>query len=736
MNTIRLTTRLGLLSLLIILLCGCIEERKEEQSNTPGETAAITITANSLSDFGTTWDSQDKIAVIENNMTLAIASVSELKSDGHVEFTVAMAKDSTSSGFCYDAIYPAEAISASYEGGGIVVATLNSEQRPQRDSFDRESFIMVAERVTAQNQPSQIDMHFSPIVAVGVLQLSGLGKEQTVNEICIEACGAEDRDISLAGQMEIDFTKSGKVKYVSSDVAPAISLKIEDTIDTTTPILFCCHPCELRAGDNLRIEVDTDENRYSSTITIADGQSIAFKAGHTTPIAAHFSAILPPEDNDDGDKDGEDKEDKEDIDGHIFRRVGSVTSGKGYLIVANDCIATPLTKDYGYLPAEVTTEYSDGVIVLDDTDYAFVVDSKDGAYTLRQAYDGRYLYQFGRHNSFNASDTPAEGELWSIESRGDNSFKITNTSVNKYIQYNGQYTSFGSYATLQDEGIYPMLYEYDGQITIEERPDDDPVVPPTPTDKSDWFELPADKCAVNYPEAVTITVWDGDDRNYTHFYDVDTYTSLWVAYPLESRHMGSYSRPGSWSWNPHLSTDIQVNLCSHSYAGDYSRGHLIPNASRNGIRNMQLQTFYVTNSVPQIQGGFNGGIWQKLEASIQSEAESDMLYVVTGVAFNKVGESKTIKYTKAKDDTKDVPVPNYFYKVVLKVKYNDTGEVCDAQSVGFWFEHSTYSDSYTNYSVSVDDIEAWTGFDYFAALPDSVEATAEKNTSWSKFTTF
>lgn len=262
-------------------------------------------------------------------------------------------------------------------------------------------------------------------------------------------------------------------------------------------------------------------------------------------------------------------------------------------------------------------------------------------------------------------------------------------------------------------------------------------VEPTPSEQSEWLEMPAAKNLSNsYPEAVTITIMSGDERNYTHYYDVETYTSLWVAYPLEGRHMGSLSRPGGWDWNPYLSTAEQVNLCSRSYAGDYSRGHLIPNASRNGIREMQLQTFYVTNSVPQIQGGFNGGIWQKLEAAIQSEAERERLYVVTGVAFNKVGESKTIKYTKAKDDTKDVPVPNYFYKVVLKVKYDDAGDVVDAESVGFWFEHRTYSDSYTNYSVSVDSIEQWTGFDYFVNLPDSVEAKAEKNDSWSRFTAF
>jgi hypothetical protein len=33
----------------------------------------------------------------------------------------------------------------------------------------------------------------------------------------------------------------------------------------------------------------------------------------------------------------------------------------------------------------------------------------------------------------------------------------------------------------------------------------------------------------------------------------------------------------------------------------------------------------------------------------------------------------------------------------------------------------------------VDQVEQWTGFDFFANLPDGIEASAEKNASWSAF---
>lgn len=249
--------------------------------------------------------------------------------------------------------------------------------------------------------------------------------------------------------------------------------------------------------------------------------------------------------------------------------------------------------------------------------------------------------------------------------------------------------------------------------------------------------MPAERTDGAYPNAVEVKISASGERNYTHYYDTATYTSLWTAYPLSAKHMGSLARPNNWSYSPNISTNYQVDLRNSSYTNTYSRGHLIPNASRNGIEEMQKQTFYVTNAVPQLQDRFNGSIWQSLEAALQSEARSETIYIVTGVAFAKSGESKTITYTTAKDDSKQVPVPNYFYKVALKVATNSSGVVTSATTVGFWFEHKEYSNSaYASYAVSVDQIEAWTGFDFFPNLPDTVEQSAETNSLWTTFQNF
>ena len=249
-----------------------------------------------------------------------------------------------------------------------------------------------------------------------------------------------------------------------------------------------------------------------------------------------------------------------------------------------------------------------------------------------------------------------------------------------------------------------------------------------------WLEMPGDPGAADSDNYVSMFKV-GSARNYSYLFDKSMYTTMWAAYPLYSSLIGGdYS--ASWKPNPNLAESAQINIWSGSYGvEDYSRGHLVPDASRDGNSEMLKQAYYATNQVPQIQNSFNGGIWSNLENAVRAEVKSDTLYVVTGVAFKTVGGSETVKYIQPQHDTKQCPVPNYFYKVVMKVKRSGS-TVTSASTVGFWFEHKTYSGSYTNYAVSVDQIEQWTGMDFFVNLPDNVESNAEQNSNWSTFQGF
>ena len=264
------------------------------------------------------------------------------------------------------------------------------------------------------------------------------------------------------------------------------------------------------------------------------------------------------------------------------------------------------------------------------------------------------------------------------------------------------------------------------------------------TDHAAWYELPARTTA---DATITQTVYpaSGSQRNYTMYYDKSTYTAYWVAYPLAKGHMGN-GRSDKWQRNPGLAESEQINVWSSSYGVNlgattsdgydnskefYARGHQIPNADRNGSDELVVQTYYATNSTPQIQNKFNGGIWQQLESGVRNiTATTDTVYVVTGAILQTAGNHEAITWITPKSDSKRCPVPNYYYKALLKVRRDASNKVTSAMTIGFWMEHREYSnDSYTNYATSVAEIERLTGFDFFANLPADIQALCNAMTA-------
>ena len=261
-----------------------------------------------------------------------------------------------------------------------------------------------------------------------------------------------------------------------------------------------------------------------------------------------------------------------------------------------------------------------------------------------------------------------------------------------------------------------------------------------------WLELPAlngdeDFYGNFYGSGTRV----GTNRNYSYNYSYSWYASLWVAYPLSGTHKSGSASTSSWNYNPDIDEARQVSVTSSSYgtvynAGTYARGHQCPSASRKSDNTMNKQTYYVTNQTPQIQTKFNDGIWNALENAERSlvSSASDTVYVVTGPAYRKVGGSEEITYlSSTSGNPSSLAVPNYYWKAFLKVKWSGSGEnrkVSSATAIAFWFEHKVYNDAqYTQYAVSVDQVEQWTGFDLFANLPDNLEASAESNASWDTF---
>ncbi|MBP5398760.1 MAG: DNA/RNA non-specific endonuclease [Bacteroidales bacterium] len=257
-------------------------------------------------------------------------------------------------------------------------------------------------------------------------------------------------------------------------------------------------------------------------------------------------------------------------------------------------------------------------------------------------------------------------------------------------------------------------------------------------------------------------------RNYSFLYDPATYASCWVAYPLCREHIAT-GREESWGYDPSLPDSLQTGVfknysttrfpTEYYKSNYYARGHQIPNADRGASAQMQAQTYYATNMTPQLQNGFNGMIWAKLEKGIREAALScsDTLYVVTGASFHLANDSlqtdappkqRTVGESRAdfpgkengrptvlnRNDGKRLPVPSWYWKAVLKVRRDSLGVPVAAKSVAFLLPHRDLKrNHYPEFVISVDSLEALTGFDFFPQLPDSLEVQCERQDDWKAF---
>tara|TARA_R110000851_G_scaffold298770_1_gene454300 strand:+ start:11536 stop:12078 length:543 start_codon:yes stop_codon:yes gene_type:complete len=133
----------------------------------------------------------------------------------------------------------------------------------------------------------------------------------------------------------------------------------------------------------------------------------------------------------------------------------------------------------------------------------------------------------------------------------------------------------------------------------------------------------------------------------------------------------------------------------------YDRGHLCPAGDRRMSFEAYNETFLTSNISPQ-DHDFNAGIWNRLEQKVRYWAEKyDGVYIVTGGVLKE--NLKTI-------GDENVSVPNKFYKIIVDAsggKY---------KAVAFLIPNKPSSESFYEYAVSIDEIEARTGIDFFSEI--------------------
>jgi len=207
-------------------------------------------------------------------------------------------------------------------------------------------------------------------------------------------------------------------------------------------------------------------------------------------------------------------------------------------------------------------------------------------------------------------------------------------------------------------------------------------------------------------------------------YDETHEQARWVAHVISPEiRTGRVFRTDDFRPDPAVSTGTAVEEdyflkylqpdSSYEYDGyGYDRGHLAPSADFRWSQRALSESYYYSNITPQLPE-FNREIWAQLEGQLRNylyENPDSKLYVVTGPALRE-------GLAKVERSTNEVSIPDAFWKVAL--------DPVRQKSIGFWIPHRAAAYPLEHYALPVDEIEAKTGIDFYAAFEDEVEAQLE-----------
>jgi endonuclease G, mitochondrial len=204
---------------------------------------------------------------------------------------------------------------------------------------------------------------------------------------------------------------------------------------------------------------------------------------------------------------------------------------------------------------------------------------------------------------------------------------------------------------------------------------------------------------------------------YTLSYNNEYKQADWVFYELKKEMIGKHLPKPSFKEDPLVKTGTAVPD-DFSYSG-YDRGHLCPAADMEWSQESMEESFYMSNISPQVHS-FNAGIWERIENFERESAVRDGdLYIVTGGVL-KPGLSLI-------GQKNEIAVPKYFYKVIVDLNGPEI------RGIGFLVQNEPSNESIDNYVVTIDSIEKFTGINFFALLPDSIQYLLEKSVDPSKW---
>lgn len=202
---------------------------------------------------------------------------------------------------------------------------------------------------------------------------------------------------------------------------------------------------------------------------------------------------------------------------------------------------------------------------------------------------------------------------------------------------------------------------------------------------------------------------------YVISYNCSLNLANWVSWTVNADYMGNVERQDNFRPDPDVPC-YRVTPRDYRRSG-YDRGHIAPSADRDSNAEDNSATFFMSNMMPQSPSN-NREVWRELESferDLIRELGNEAVYIVAG-GYGSLGTIGN-----------GVVVPASTWKVILVIDAD--GKPSQAIAVNMPNDESIKHTDWTDYLVTVDEIEALTGYDFFEGLPDELEAILEGRVS-------
>ncbi|MEO7360362.1 MAG: DNA/RNA non-specific endonuclease [Gemmatimonadaceae bacterium] len=205
-------------------------------------------------------------------------------------------------------------------------------------------------------------------------------------------------------------------------------------------------------------------------------------------------------------------------------------------------------------------------------------------------------------------------------------------------------------------------------------------------------------------------------------------TPNWVSYDIDVSVFGPQDRCDCFTYDPLLPQSFtRYNTADYTGAGaaagyGIDRGHLARSFDRTSGSLDNAHSFLFSNIVPQA-ADVNQGPWANMENFLGNlaSAQNKEVYVIAGVAGNK----GTIKNEGV------IVIPDFLWKIAVVMPRDQglanviNGTKPEIIAVIMPNIQGVVSVDWNTYRTTVDAVEALSGYDLLALLPDSIEAQLE-----------